>query len=249
MCSSPKKWFAILGYGYGLFIFGAACLLWAPVAFLLLLLPVSDRRRRIGRNAIRFGFGAYLRHLQWLQLLDLEIDHPEKIAQGPITILSPNHPGLLDAVILLSLVPDCGCILKASLRHHPLFAASARLAEYIPNTPLRTMIRSAAEELEEGRPLLLFPEGTRTEIHPVSPLKTSPFLISKRAQAPVQTILIDCPSGFLGKHHALREVPEIPVRIKVRLGETFPPSDDPQTMADDVASYLIRRLKAHSTTT
>jgi len=115
---------------------------------------------------------------------------------SPPSIIAPNHPGLLDAVILLTLIPDATCILKSSLLNHPLFGAGARLAGYIPNDRTHEMIREAVKALNRGEHVLMFPEGTRTERQPISPLKVSPFLIALKAHAPVQTVLIRTPSGF-----------------------------------------------------
>jgi 1-acyl-sn-glycerol-3-phosphate acyltransferase len=220
-----------IGYFCGLALFGLFCAFWSPIAWLLLKTPETPRRRHWGRKIIRLGFGIYLWMLRALRLLHLETPGLDRFNPSHATIVAPNHPSLLDAVILLSMIPDAGCVLKAKLLQNPLFGPAARLAGYVANEPTRSMIRKTVDELSAGGILLMFPEGSRTTVDPVNPLKLSPFLIAREAQVPVLTVFIESPPGFLAKDESLLRCPKLPIRIRVSLGESFPPDENPRALA------------------
>ena len=207
-----------LAQSFSLALLALICLAWTPFALLLLLFPESPVRQRIGRRAIHYGFRAYLGILNFFRLLSLRIEGKEKLLSPHRSVIAPNHPSLIDAVILLSLVPDCGCILKADLLRHPLFGAGARLAGYISNESTHQMIKAAVKDLNDGNPILMFPEGTRTESPPIRPLKLSPFAIAKKAGVPIRAVVIRCPRGFLSKGNTFNPPNEVPVKITVTAG-------------------------------
>ncbi len=226
----------------GLVLLAVICLIWTPFALFLLALPPLKARQKIGRLVIRKGFSFYLFVLQRLGFLHLSIENWEWLHSAKPSIIAPNHPGLLDAVILLTLLPDCTCILKASLLNHPLFGAGARLAGYIPNNRTHEMIRLAVKALNSGQHVLMFPEGTRTERPPISPLKVSPFLIAYKAKSELRTVLIQNPSGFLGKRLPLFCPPQLPISMSVHPGRVFSPIKNVRDMAKVVEDYFEHAL-------
>jgi 1-acyl-sn-glycerol-3-phosphate acyltransferase len=228
--SSLRLWF-------GLGLLAVICLLWSPFAWVLFALNRGEKYQKIGRAIIRLGFAFYLTVLQKLGWLKLSIEDWEWMTSCPPSIIAPNHPGLLDAVILLTLLPNATCILKSSLLDHPLFGAGARLAGYIPNDRTHEMIRQAVKALNKGQHVLMFPEGTRTEKRPISPLKVSPFLIAWRSRAPIQTVLIQNPSGFLGKESPLFTPPQFPIVMSIKPGRTYMPEKNVRFMAKVVEDY------------
>ena len=226
----------------GLALLALICLMWTPFALFLLALPHFEGREKLGRHIIRRGFSSYLWILQGLGWLHLSIENWDSIRASKPSIVTPNHPGLLDAVILLTHLPDCTCILKSSLLNHPLFGAGARLAGFIPNDQTHEMIRQAVKALESGQHVLMFPEGTRTEMPPISPLKMSPFVIAWKAQSDLRTVLIQNPSGFLGKHQPLFYPPPLPISMTVQPGRVFSPEKNVRALAKEVENYFASAL-------
>lgn len=218
------------------------CLVWTPFALLLLTLPRSVKHQRVGRSIIRNGFCLYLQALRTLGWLDLKLEALDQLESAPPSIIAPNHPGLLDAVILLAVLPNSTCILKASLLKHPLFGPGARLAGYIPNDRTHDMIRRAVKALNQGQHVLMFPEGTRTYQTPISPLKVSPFLIAWKARAPIRTVLIQNQCAFLGKKVPFYLPPKLPVAMSVQPGKIFMPIKNVRVMAKEVEDYFHTAL-------
>ena len=104
------------------------------------------------------------------------------------------------------------------------------------------MIRLAVKALEAGQHVLMFPEGTRTEMPPISALKMSPFLIAWKAQSDLRTVLIHNPSGFLGKHQPLFYPPPFPISMTIQPGKVFSPVKNVRDLAKEVENYFASEL-------
>lgn len=226
----------------GLLGFGLMCLIWSCTAALLCYLLSEKQGRVVGRWVTSYGFRCYL----WLLALtggfrfDLRaLDALRGV--GPL-IIAPNHPSLLDAVMVLSRLPDVACVMKADLIDNPIYGASARLSDYIRNDGFIGAATQAIENLKGGSQLLLFPEGTRTTRPPVNRLKGGAALVSKRSGVPVQTVLIETTSPFLSKGWPLHRIPPFPVRYRIRLGRRFMPRDNLRETIEDMQAYLESEL-------
>lgn len=213
-------------------LLGAICLSFSVLAVVAhWLLPY-----RWGRAAGRFGIMAGFRLFSWALMLTgmykLDLRAIDSLRGGPPVILAPNHPSLIDAVLILTRHPNLACVMKAQLLGNIFLGPGATLARYIRSDLPRAMIREAIADLRDGGVLLLFPEGTRTTRTPVNPLKASIGIIAKHAGVPVQVAIIETDSGFLGKGWSLFRTPQMPITYRVRLGRRFdPPTDVPEFMA------------------
>ncbi|TCJ15784.1 1-acyl-sn-glycerol-3-phosphate acyltransferase [Parasulfuritortus cantonensis] len=212
----------VVYYGF-LLVFALMCLGWSLLSLPLVLLLPGRMGRRVGRWVISFGFRTYLNLLEWSGIVKCDLAELDGLAeQGPL-VIAANHPSLIDVVLIVSRLPDAVCIIKASLADQFIFGGSARLAGYIRNISGSKLILDASRELQAGSHLLVFPEGTRTVGGTLQPFKGGFALISKKAQAPVQTVLIEINHPFLSKGRPLFDKPEFPLVLRARLGERFMP--------------------------
>lgn len=226
----------------GLSLLALLCLSWSPVA--LVLHRVLPRRwgQPLGRRVAMVSFRLYLRTLEILCGCRFDLAALDDLPrQGPMIIVA-NHPSLLDALLLVSRLPDAVCIMKASLMDNPMFGAAARLANYIRNLNLLHVILHARQTLNEGAQVIIFPEGTRTAHFPVDRLLPSIGLIAKRTQAPVQTVLIEFSTPYLGKAWPLWRPPSLPLQVRVRLGERFEPPSDPAAFNQALQDHFDQAL-------
>ena len=231
--------YAMLWYGLGLLAIGS--LLWGVVALPLLVLP-ARLGRPIGRAAISRGFRVYLRLLQAVGACRFDLDALEALRGAGPLVIAPNHPSLIDAVMVLARAPQTACVLKSPLFDSILFGAGARLARYIRNDPPMDMVRRSVKELRRGGQLLLFPEGTRTTRAPLNAIRGAIALIARQANVPVQTVLIEADSAFLGKGWPLTRRPQLPLRYRVRLGRRFAPPEDLHAFVRELELYFAREL-------
>jgi 1-acyl-sn-glycerol-3-phosphate acyltransferase len=207
-------------------LLGAICLLFSVWALLVHpLLP-----RRAGTAAGRFGIMAGFRLFSWLLTLTgaykLDLTAIDALREGPPVILAPNHPSLIDALLILTRHPNIACVMKADLLDNIFLGAGSRLARYIPSDQPRQMIKEAVADLRQGSVLLLFPEGTRSTRNPINPLKASIGVIAKHAGVPVQVALIETDSPYLRKGWPLFRRPSLPITYRIRLGRRFDPPQD-----------------------
>ena len=226
----------------GFMLLGLVCLSTTLLAFPLSALLPRVLSQRIGRRLVAFMFRGYLRLLVAMGACRFDLTELDTLRDGPAVIIAPNHPSLLDAVMIFSRLSNVGCIMKADLVNSVFFGAGARLAGYIRNTPLRTMVQLAVADLHRGSHLLLFPEGTRTRRFPVGAMQGTAGLIAKKAGVPVQTVFIETNSGFLGKGWSLLWTPRMPITYRIRLGRRFDPPQQTAHFARELEQYFQAEL-------
>ena len=229
----------------GLLLLGLLCIAFSLMSLVMFAVFPRAGMRRAGRKLVARLFRFYLRLLVLMGACQFDLTELDAINDGPAMIIAPNHPSLLDAVMILSRLPDAGCIMKADIVNNVFFGGGARLAGYIRNTPLRTMVQLAVADLHQGSHLLLFPEGTRTKRFPVGPLQGTVGLIAKHAGVPVQTVFIETNSAFLGKGWSLRWIPKMPITYRVRLGKRFAPPRHTANFSSELEQYFLSEL-AHA---
>ena len=229
----------------GYLLLGLMSLTVTLLAFPIRALLPRVMSKRIGRRLVTLMTRRYLRFLVLMGACRFDLSELDALRDAPPMIIAPNHPCLLDALMILSRLPGAACIMKAELVNSVFYGAGARLAGYIRNTPLRTMVQLAVDDLQQGSHLLLFPEGTRTTRFPVGPLQGTTGLIAKNAGVSVQTVFIETSSGFLGKGWPLLRAPKMPITYRVRLGKRFDPPRHTARFVSELEKYFQTEL-AHA---
>jgi 1-acyl-sn-glycerol-3-phosphate acyltransferase len=225
-------------------VFGLSCLVWSlPAALLHRLLP---RRwgEPLGQFGIMAGFRWSLFVMRVAGVLRADLSALDQLREQDGLVIAPNHPTMLDAVLLISRLPRIVCITKATLWDNPFLGGGIRLAAYIRNDAPLPMIRRAGLAVQRGRQLLIFPEGSRTRTAPVDAFHRSFAVIAKATRAPVQTVLIEADSPYLSKGWPLLRRPPLPLVFRIRLGERFDPAGDPDAFVARLESYFRAELPA-----
>jgi 1-acyl-sn-glycerol-3-phosphate acyltransferase len=222
----------------GLFLFALICLIWSLIASVLGPVLPEKKGMPIGQFAIMAGFRFYLAILNLSGIVKLDLEALDILRDHPSLIIAPNHPSMIDVVLIASRLPRIVCIMKASIWDNLLLGGGARLAGYIRNDSVTNMVRLAAKATREGNQLLVFPEGTRTIAPPVNEFKPGFGLIAKKSGAPVQTVFIETNSAFLGKGWPLFKKPDFPLYYRIRLGERFEVTGDVQGFVSDLEQYF-----------
>lgn len=223
-------------YG-GLLAFAVICLVWSLIA--TLLGPLLPRRigEPLGQFAIMAGFRFYVELLRLSGIVKLDLSALDALRHERTLIIAPNHPSMIDVVLIASRLPHMVCIMKANIWGNLLLGGGARLAGYIRNDAPVNMVRAAADVVRGGTPLLIFPEGTRTIAPPVNDFKPGYGLIAKKAGAPIQTVFIDTNSRFLGKGWPLFKLPRFPLTYRIELGERFEAPKNVKSLISDMETY------------
>lgn len=231
-----------VAFYFCLAVFGISCLAWSlPAAVLHRVLP-----RRLGEPLGQFmimaGFRWFLGVMRATGVLRADFAALDRLREERSIIVAPNHPTMLDAVLLISRLPRVVCITKASLWHSPFLGGGVRLAAYIRNDAPLPMIRRAAQAVRDGQQLMIFPEGSRTANPPIDRFHRSFAVMARAAGAPVQTVFISAGSPYLTKGWPLFRRPHLPLVFRFRLGRQFQVGCDPEAFAAELEAYFRAEL-------
>src|SRR5208337_1795548 len=224
-------------------LLGLICLTWSVFALPLYLVLPRRLGTAVGRRGIMAGFRLYTWSLSATRSYRLDLSAIDTLRGGPPVILAPNHPCLIDALLILARHPNIVCVMKADLMKNVFLGSGSRLARYVRNESSRQMVKESVAHLRAGGVLLLFPEGTRTTRAPINPLAGSVGLIAKHANVPVQTLVIETDSPFLSKGWPLFKRPDLPITYRMRLGKRFEPPSDVAAFTEQLDRYFRQALE------
>jgi 1-acyl-sn-glycerol-3-phosphate acyltransferase len=132
--------------------------------------------------------------------LDIQVDASglENVPpDGPFVYCS-NHQSLVDILVLGSVLPgDYKWAAKRSLMRIPVLGWHLRLSGHVPvdrgagREAAAAVVERFREVLSRGKPLLIFPEGTRSEDGIVRPFKGGAFAAAVAANVPVVPIALE----------------------------------------------------------
>ena len=218
-------------------------LTWSLVALVLYPLLSRENGVIVGRAAISSVYRGFWSCAKALGLMRIDYEALDVLNDDAGLIIAANHPSMLDAMLVVARVPRGICIMRSGLMHNPFLGAGARLARYIRNDPPRGMIRSAVRNLQAGGQLVLVPEGTRTVTPPINPFRPGMTLMAHMAQVPIQTVIIESDSPYLGKGWPIWRTPEFPVVFSARLGQRFAPEADHMALLKRIETYFADEVR------
>jgi 1-acyl-sn-glycerol-3-phosphate acyltransferase len=229
--------------------FGFGGLALSTFVFPVLLLTPRETRTVRARWLIHKSFGLFMGMMEFVGIMRLEVNGAEKLRNCRNMLVLASHPTLIDVVALISLMPGANCVVKRALWNNPFLAGVVRAANYVSNSDPEHMIDDCAAVLDDGSPLIIFPEGTRT-----APGKPLHFLrgaayIALKSGAPVLPVVIHCTPSTLTKRERWYQIPSRRYQLRVDVLDPLPCSrwisaDEPQTVA---ARKLTRMLESHFT--
>jgi 1-acyl-sn-glycerol-3-phosphate acyltransferase len=223
--------------------FGLGGLLLNIVCAFLLLVPKRDRLGPLARRTIRRLFILWRQWCHATGAFRVRWFGFENQTLQPGTVYVANHPSLIDAPVILSILPDAVCIFKPALLHNPAIGPAALIAGYASGGNGLDAIRDAADKVAQGRSLLVFPEGTRTGSGKrLEPLKPGFALIAQRARAPIRLLSIEVSRHLGVRGRAWWKLPELPTWMNVTLGELIP-ADTPMSCTE-ITAHVEQQLAA-----
>jgi putative phosphoserine phosphatase/1-acylglycerol-3-phosphate O-acyltransferase len=127
--------------------------------------------------------------------IDLEVEGAENLKRNQPAIFIFNHQSMLDAMVLAHLLRrDVVALCKKEMADNPLVGPLLRTTDTIfVNREKRDqskLLRQALGVLEEGRSLVISPEGTRSTLGEIQPFKHGAFYLAKKAGVPVIPIVL-----------------------------------------------------------
>jgi len=181
-----SSFFRIFFYGWT----GLCCLLWAP----LLYIPMVPRTWHVAFQT-RWSHSVCF-WLRVIQNLIMEVRGHRYISKMPV-IYAMKHQSMLDTFVMHSIIDDPTFIMKEELLNLPLYG---RVCSKVGNIPIdrdmgmksmKKMLARSRAETERGRPVIIFPEGSRAEPGEKYAYMPGIFGIYKYLKIPVVPIAVN----------------------------------------------------------
>lgn len=124
------------------------------------------------RTAAKSGYGwsrGVLALLKGVCHIDYEIRGQENLPKEGGYILASKHQSVWDTLIFLYILKHPAYVLKKELLKVPMFGRYLKAIDMIPvdraagSSAVKDMQKQVRDRLEQHRPVIIFPEGTRTE--------------------------------------------------------------------------------------
>jgi 1-acyl-sn-glycerol-3-phosphate acyltransferase len=177
-----------------------------------------------GRGAVRAVADSWARFHSWCaaRLLGIRTRVEGDVPTAPV-LVAAKHQSMFETLELITLLDTPAVVMKRELAEIPLWGRLARRYGIIPVDraggagALRRMLRQAEEAIAEGRPIAIFPEGTRVPPGAQPPLQPGFAGLYRALNLPVVPVALD--SGRLWPRSFVKQ----PGVVTMRFGNPIPP--------------------------
>lgn len=206
----------------------------APLVIIARLLGAKEGPRSVYAWATRTWARSMLRSAG----VQVQIHNPELISRAQGAVYISNHVSWFDVFALAAELPRYSFIAKSELRKIPLFGYGAEAAGivFLDRDNRKAAFESykeAAKEVERGRSIVVYPEGTRGRDYHLRPFKKGPFVLAIASQCPIIPTIV----------HGSREVmAKGSLRVKKGVIDVhfLPPIETKGLTYDDRAELMMR---------
>ena len=193
---------------------------WTVIA-VLLSFPIS----LFGTRAIRAWAHGWVRFHQACAagLLGIRSRVEGTPPRGAV-LVAVKHQSMFETFAMMLLLKEPSVVLKRELADLPLWGWVVRRYGVIPvdrsggAAALRAMMRAADAAIAEGRPIIIYPEGTRVPPGEKPPLQPGFAGLYRALKLPIVPVAVD--SGRLWPRHRFVKLPGI---VTLRFGAPLPP--------------------------
>lgn len=238
--AGPRGWAAVRGGArgageivYGAYALAACASVVVPLRIAIMLTRDRHQTARMMRGAARMILRAALisSQVEGKELLD-------NLAQSGAWIFTPNHSSYLDSVALVAVLPaNVRFVAKGDAAHIPLFGAMLRRSGqyFFDRNDPEARVRQEHEleaALERGESVVVYPEGTFTQITGIRPFHLGAFKAAMDAGRPI------CPVAIRGARQILRDKTYLPKFGRLTI--TFGPLVEPEPKSKSEWQEIVR---------
>lgn len=171
------------------------------------------------RKAVHIMFKGMVTMLTAAGVINVSTENANLLRNMKGKIIIANHPTLVDVVVMISLIPDAGCIVKQALWRNFFLRGVVSSAGYIPNRGADLLLNDCQSELATGTNLIIFPEGTRTQVGEiVNQFARGAANITLRTQTELVPIVLRTNAIGLSKQQAWYHIPARTIGMRVEIG-------------------------------
>lgn len=203
-------------------VFNVVVVVWTFI-FMVAILPLYFAPRKTASRAVNWWTRTVFFLHRTLLRIDFEFRGVENLPEGGVIIASA-HQSAWETIGFFAAMTDPVFVLKYELYRIPLFGLHARKVGMIPidrdggASTMRHMLRAVSERLAEGRPVVIFPGGTRSAPDDVVDMKAGIAGVYRRGGVPVVPVSLNS-----GVFWARRKFVKEPGKIIVEFGKPIPP--------------------------
>jgi 1-acyl-sn-glycerol-3-phosphate acyltransferase len=239
------NWLRVFARGICFGVFGLGALLLNGLAFPLLKIFIHSTKKRttISKAWMHYLFRLFVGLMRALNTLSLEVKGAERLQRQGLLIVA-NHPSLIDAVLLISLIKQADCVVKSHLQHNWLTKATVVNTGYLCNDRGFELLQEAIFSMHSGNNVIVFPEGTRTLLAtPGKSLQRGAAHLAVRGGVNITPIRIKCTPPTLLKGEPWYKVPIKRSHFVIEVCQDIEVAHFRQTSPS--AAIATRRLTAH----
>lgn len=196
--------------------------------------------KKIRRSYISYLTGTWGRNIVRAAGGKVTVTGLENIPNHNSICFVSNHQGGLDIPLIIGYISKTvGFIAKKELRYLPILGTWMKEVGciFINRSSLREsigVIKQGVENIKQGYPMVIFPEGTRSRSDKMKPFKSGSLKLAIRSKASIVPITIDGTYKLREEHGGLIT----PASVKL----TVHPAIDAGSRGDDDTKKLAERL-------
>ena len=185
--------------------------------------------------------------LSWLKLtcgLGYTIEGLENIPKTGFIVMS-NHSSTWETFVLQSFLPPLVWVVKKELLYVPFFGWGLRAVNAIAlkrgsgRQAIKQLISEGQKRMEQGRTVMIFPEGTRVPPGERKPYKIGGAILSEKSKFPILPIAHNA-GNYWPRHSWIKW----PGTIKIVIGPLIYPEDKKASqIIKDVEGWIAPKVE------
>lgn len=240
----------VIATGFCFSCFGIGGLLLSALVFPVInLLPISEHTsRRIAQRIVHYSFRLFLWEMQFVGVLKMDILGKEKLYEDDCNLIIANHPTLIDVILITAQLKEVDCVVKHAHWKNPFIGGIVKATGYISNSSPEQLLDECVNYINNGRSLIIFPEGTRTTPGENLKFKRGVAHVALRCNKDIRPITIDCNTASLTKGKKWYQIPlDGPIQISVTINDLISTANfnSSAEIEPRAARHLTQFLQAH----
>lgn len=253
-----NKYWRVFATGSAFILFGFCGILLSIIIFPIVnLIHRHDecKRKYNNRKIVHKGFKFFVNYMRVVGILTLEIENEEQLKQHKGKLVIANHPSLIDVVVLISIIENADCVVKAGLWKNPFLKGVVKNTGYLNNeNDPDTFLNDCNKTFAEGNNLVVFPEGTRSTKDSPLTFKRGAANIALRTKVDIIPIILTVTPTTLTKELAWYQIPDKKFAVKLivnpvlptkKYRETVSVSNSVRELTRDLVEYYKEELFTH----
>ncbi len=187
----------VSGSAFLVFFVGAAVISWLMIPLLSLSFDPETRRRRHQAMA-RFATRGFTRYMILTRMI--KVCWPPLPADFPTGayVMIANHPTLIDVTVVMTRFPELSTVVGRKWFNRRGLGGMLKAAGWVPSIPpggddeeTGSTLDGMLKALAEGTPMIIFPEGTRSDQDRLRRFRRGAIEAAIRAGVPIVPLFID----------------------------------------------------------